>query len=70
MSITKQPSRTSGSDSQKEAALVMPRNRGAVNGSFLALLGLWGVLIPFIGHTSTTPSALRIPGSSRLTGCG
>ncbi len=41
MSITKQPSRTSGSDSQKGAALVMPRSRGAVNGSFLALLGLW-----------------------------
>jgi hypothetical protein len=49
MSLTKKSSRSSGSDGQKGAALVMPRSRGAVNGSFLALLGLWGALIPFIG---------------------
>ena len=49
MSITKQPSRTSGADGQKGPALAMPRSRGAVNDSFLALLGLWGALIPFIG---------------------
>src|SRR5918997_3766178 len=49
MSLTKQSSRSSGSDGQKGAALVMPRSRGAVIGSFLALLGLWGALIPLIG---------------------
>ncbi len=49
MSLTKQSSRSSGSDGQKGAALVMPRTRGAVIGSVLALLGFWGSLIPLIG---------------------
>ena len=49
MSLTKQSSRSSGSDGQKGAALVMPRTRGAVIGSVLTLLGFWGALIPLIG---------------------
>ncbi|MGQ0718984.1 MAG: hypothetical protein ACT4NP_17045 [Pseudonocardiales bacterium] len=49
MSVTKKPSRSDSSDARKGSALVMPRSRGAVSGSLLALLGVWGAIIPFIG---------------------
>jgi hypothetical protein len=49
MSVAKQPSRNDSLTAQKGSALVMPRSRGAVSGSFLALLGVWGAMIPFIG---------------------
>jgi hypothetical protein len=38
--------------------LRMPRSRGAVSGSLLIILGVWGALIPFIGpyfHFAFTP---------------
>jgi hypothetical protein len=70
MSITKQPSRISRSDSQKGAALVMPRSRGAVSGSFLALLGLWGALIAFIGPYFNYAFGTPDPWVFTLTGCG
>ena len=31
-------------------SLHMPRSRGAVSGLLLIILGLWGALIPFVGH--------------------
>jgi len=31
-------------------SLHMPRSRGAVSGLLLIILGIWGALIPFVGH--------------------
>jgi hypothetical protein len=31
-------------------SLYMPRSRGAVSGLLLIILGLWGALVPFVGH--------------------
>lgn len=34
---------------RRGSALGMPRSRGAVSGTLLMLLGIWGAVIPFIG---------------------
>ncbi len=48
MSTTEQPS-LGRSDVRKGSALTMQRSRGAVSGTLLILLGIWGAVIPFIG---------------------
>ncbi|EUA68417.1 hypothetical protein I553_3588 [Mycobacterium xenopi 4042] len=42
--------------------LHMPRSRGAITGLLLVLLGAWGALIPFVGHTWTSPTRRTSPG--------
>src|SRR6059058_813437 len=37
-------------DDPAPGRLAMPRRRGAMSGLLLVLLGIWGGLIPFIGH--------------------
>ena len=40
--------------------LQVPRSRGAVSGTLLVLLGVWGALIPLVGpyfHYAYTPDA-------------
>ncbi|MGH3842420.1 MAG: hypothetical protein ACRDS0_13390 [Pseudonocardiaceae bacterium] len=34
---------------RRGSALAMPRSHGAVNGTLLVLLGIWGAVIPFVG---------------------
>jgi hypothetical protein len=40
-----------GTHAQPTSRLVMARSRGAVTGPLLMLLGAWGALIPFFGHS-------------------
>jgi hypothetical protein len=40
-----------GTDAERPSRLVMARSRGAVTGPLLMLLGAWGALVPFIGHS-------------------
>jgi hypothetical protein len=49
--------------------LQMRRSRGALSGTLLVLLGLWGALIPFIGpyfHYAYTPDTAWIYNTARL----
>lgn len=36
-------------DDDLASAMALPRSRGALNGSLLILLGIWGAIIPFVG---------------------
>lgn len=48
--MRERPERTGGGAGQnRKYALAMRRSRGAVNGFLLALLGIWGAIVPFIG---------------------
>jgi hypothetical protein len=40
-----------GTHAERPSRLVMARSRGAVTGPLLMLLGAWGALVPFIGHS-------------------
>lgn len=40
-----------GTRSNRPSRLVMARSRGAVTGPLLMLLGAWGAIIPFVGHS-------------------
>jgi hypothetical protein len=40
-----------GTHSARPSRLVMARSRGAITGPLLMVLGVWGALIPFIGHS-------------------
>jgi hypothetical protein len=42
---------TRGTHEDRPSRLAMARSRGAVTGPLLMLLGAWGALIPFIGHS-------------------
>ena len=48
--VRERPGRTSaGAGRNSASALTMRRSRGAVSGSLLVLLGIWGAIVPFIG---------------------
>jgi hypothetical protein len=40
-----------GSHANRPSRMVMARSRGAITGPLLMLLGAWGALIPFFGHS-------------------
>jgi hypothetical protein len=40
-----------GTHGNRTNPLVMARSRGAITGPLLMVLGVWGALIPFIGHS-------------------
>ena len=42
---------TRGTHEDRPSRLAMARSRGAVTGPLLMLLGAWGALIPFFGHS-------------------
>lgn len=49
-------------------SLHMPRSRGAVSGLLLIILGVWGVLVPFIGpyfHFAYTPGGVWVWSTAR-----
>ena len=48
--IHEQPGRTgTGAGRNSGSVLTMRRSHGLISGSLLALLGLWGALVPFVG---------------------
>jgi hypothetical protein len=49
MSTTTQSSVGDGSNVRRGGTMMMQRSRGAVSGLLLVLLGIWGVMIPFVG---------------------
>jgi len=42
---------TQGTHARRPSRLRMPRSRGATAGPLIMLLGAWGALIPFFGHS-------------------
>lgn len=48
MSVTQQPSHAT-SGVQSGSRMAMRRSRGAVSGTLLVVLGIWGAIIPFVG---------------------
>jgi hypothetical protein len=42
---------TRGTHEERPSRLAMARSRGAVTGLLLMILGAWGAIIPFIGHS-------------------
>jgi hypothetical protein len=42
---------TQGTHADQPSRLVMARSRGAVTGLLLIVLGAWGAIVPFIGHS-------------------
>jgi hypothetical protein len=42
---------TQGTNADRPSRLVMARSRGAVTGLLLIVIGAWGAIVPFIGHS-------------------